>query len=255
VSVVGLALLLLWTTRGKTIRTWGKKRFFVATLGAALCAALGLYGNGHRTIVLNTVIGPSQGLPNRFSQADADAAQKVLTSKEFVRYAAALLQVSPVNNDERIPKSLHLRAATTVELLESNIHIEPSPKVGQFFMMVSYEDNEPALFAMLDGGDGLRRIKLVSPLVTELLPEVLLFVLIRNAPSDAEKASLLEGATWTMPHLAEWMLSELDALEKGAEPALVLVIARKRGFLKQYVEDPTMRGLPPGFRVAAPALE
>lgn len=242
VAILGLIALAVWASRPKTRKKLGERRLSQATaLAAVLFVALGTFGNGRRTISFSTAIGPSAGVPAGVTQADVDAALGVVKEKSFVEYATKLVDVPPIERVDRLGRALAVRAGTTVDLKEAGIEVTPPPKIGESWLLVSYEDDENALFAAFDGGDGVRRMQLAKRLVTEVLPEVALISRVRAAKTDAEKAALLESATWSVPRAAAWVLGELDELAKGASPALADVIARKRAYVEKYVEEPAGR--------------
>jgi len=253
-AVLGLATLLLTTTttRPPLARKLGRRRApFLVAISLGL-TALALFGNGKRQISFRTAVGPSYGVPSRLDQADVDAALDIVTDARFLDYVATLHGSSKVGHPEVMRRAFRVKAGTTVDLMAEGYRMTPPPPLGQSWFFVTYEEEQHALFAALDRGEGLIRWKLAQTLATEVLPHVTALVKLRRAKSEAEKMAILQEMALTVPYVAEWITVELSRANIGASPALTDVIQRKQAYVKRYVEDPTMRGLSPGTKADAP---
>ncbi|MDC0748468.1 hypothetical protein [Polyangium mundeleinium] len=252
VAVLGLVALVVALARPHIAARLGSRRIPVGITATLLLVALAFFGSGSRRITLRTAVGPSGGLPARLSQAHVDAALARATSPAFVAYVAALGDLPPLDPPARLGPCLSARHVSGFDLANEGLRISPPPKVGEPWIIVSYDDTENAVRAAFDGGEGMRRLQVVQRLALDVLPELIVIEAIRAAPTDAEKIEILRGQTLTVPRAAEFLARALDEIAASASPALKDVLASKRAYVQKYVDDPTMRGLPPGTRLSPP---
>ncbi|TKD07418.1 hypothetical protein [Polyangium fumosum] len=253
VAVLGLVALVVAVSRPHIAARLGRRRIPAAVAATLLLVALAIFGSGTRRITLRTAVGPSGGLPARLSQAHVDAALARATSPAFVAYVAALSGLPPLDHPDGLGPRLSIRHVSGFDLANEGLRVSPPPKVGEPWIVVSYDDTENALRAAFDGGEGMRRLQVVQRLVTDVMPELIVIEAIRAAPTDAERIEILRGQTLTVPHTAEFLARALDEIAANASPALKDVLASKRAYVQKYLDDPTMRGLPPTTRLAPPA--
>ncbi|MDI3286575.1 hypothetical protein [Polyangium sp. 15x6] len=254
VAVLGLVTLVVALARPQIKARLGDRRLPVGLAGIVLLVALAFFGSGSRRITLRTAIGPSSGLPARLTQAHVDAALAKATSPSFVAYVAAVCDLPPLDHPERLGARLSVRHVSGFDLPNEGIRVSPPPKVGEPWILVSYDDTENAVLAAFDGGEGMRRMQVVQRLAIDVLPELVVIEALRAAETDAEKIEILRGQTLTVPRAAEFLAHALDDIATTASPALKDVIASKRAYVQKYIDDPTMRGLPPGTRLSPPAF-
>ncbi|MDI1448173.1 hypothetical protein [Polyangium sp. 6x1] len=253
VAVLGLVALVLALSRPQIAARLGRRRPAIAAAATLLLAALAFFGSGSRRITLRTAVGPSDGLPARLTQAHIDAALAKGTSPAFVAYVAALCNLPPLDHPDRLRSRLSMRHVSGFDLPGEGIRVSPPPKVGDPWIVVSYDDAENAVLAAFDGGEGMRRMQLAQRLAMDVLSELVVIEAVRAAPTDAEKIEILRGQTITVPRAAEFLARALDEIAANASPALKDVIAPKRAYVQKYLDDPTMRGLPAGARLTPPA--
>lgn len=251
-ALLGLAALVVVSTRPRVIRRLGKKRFPTCVIAVVVLVLLAIFGSGSREIFFRTVEGPSHGVPSRITQIHVDTALQEISRPEFVQYMARLEAAPPLEESDRIARALSVRVGTTVDLLNEGYHVEPPPKVGQTWLFIAYSDRENALLAMLRGDGGIRRIALADRLVSRVLPQAAAIVALRMATSDDEKVAILRENPFVMPYAAEWLVAEFGKLAKNASPRLVAEFALKRAYVEQYVKNPAARDLPMETRVDAP---
>ncbi len=250
-AVIGLITLVLAWSHPKMATRLGKKRLPVAVASALLLVALAFFGSGSRRITFRTALGPASGLPAKPTQAHVDAALVMAASPSFLAYLAALESQPPLDRPARLGPRLSVRLVSSFDLPAEGFDV--TPKVGEAWLVASYDDEENAVLAAFDGGEGVLRMRLAERLVTDVLPDLIVVEAIRAAPTDAEKIDILRGQTLVMPHAAEHLARALDEIGKGASRALADVLASKRAYVQKYVDDPTMRGKPAGFSIAPPA--
>lgn len=253
VAVLGLVALVVALARPRIAARLGHRRIPVGIIVIVLLGGLAFFGSGSRRITLRTAVGPSSGLPSRLTQAHVDAALAKATSPAFVAYVAALCDLPPLDHPERLGARLSARNISGFDLPNEGIRVSPPPKVGEPWILASYDDAENAVLAAFDGGEGVRRMQLVQRLVMDVLPELVVVEALRAAPTDAEKIEILRGQTLTVPRAAEFLANALDEIAANASPALKDVLTSKRAYVQKYLDDPTMRGLPPGTRLTLPA--
>ncbi|MDC3953793.1 hypothetical protein [Polyangium jinanense] len=252
VAVLGLMALVVALDRPRVAARLGNRRLPVGLAGIVLLVALAFFGSGSRRITLRPAVGPSSGLPARLTQAHVDAALARATSPAFVAYVAAVCILPPLDHPERLGARLSARHISGFDLPNEGIRVSPPPKIGDPWILVSYDDTENAVLAAFDGGEGMRRMQVVQCLAMDVLPELVVIEALRAAPTDAEKIEILRGQTLTVPRTAEFLARALDDIAASASPALKDVIAAKRAYVQKYLDDPTMRGLPPGTRLSLP---
>ena len=252
-AVLGLVALVVALSRPPIAARLGNRRLPLGLAAASLLLALAFFGSGSRRITLRTAVGPSSGLPARITQAHVDAALAKATSPAFVAYVAALFELPPLDHPERLGPSLSVRHVSAFDLPGEGFHVSPPPKVGDPWILVTYDDAENALRAAFDGGEGLRRMRIAERLAVDVLPDLLVIEAIRAARTDEERIEILRGQTLTVPRAAELLARALDDIAADASPALRDVLASKRAYVQKYLDDPTMRGLPAGTRLAPPA--
>jgi len=251
-AMLGLLALVFWSARKSTIERLGARRVPVVMGLAAALVALGLLGSGSRQIHFRTAVGPSFGVPPGVTQADVDAALAVVTSPEFLAYMAALAQKPALSHPEKLRASLEVHVVTLGDMRAEGLTVTPEPPPGQRWLAVNYADRQNAVLAIFDGGDGTRRMVLATQLVMDVLPHVVAIEGIRAARTEEERITALRGMTIVVPHAAEWMVREFERMKEGASPAFAEALAAKVAFVRKYIEDPTMRGLPAGTRIEAP---
>ena len=251
-ALLGLVALVVWSARKSTIARLGPMRVPVVMGLAAGLVALGLFGSGSHQIHFRTVVGPSFGVPPEVTQADVDAALGVVTQPAFLAYMAALAQKPEVAHPDKLRASLEVHVVTLGDMRVEGFTVTPEPPPGQRWLAVTYEERQNAVLAAFDGGDGTRRMVLAAELVRNVLPHVVALEGIRAARTDEERVTLLRGMTILVPHAAEWIVAELERMKQGASPAFAEAAQAKIAFVRKYIEDPTMRGLPAGTRIEAP---
>jgi hypothetical protein len=244
--------LIVWSARKSTIARLGKRRVPVVMGLAVALLALGLFGSGSRHIHFRTVVGPSFGVPPGVTQADVQAALEVVTRPAFLAYTAELAQKPALTHPEKLRENLEVHVVTLGDMRAEGITVTPEPPLGERWLAVIYDERQNAIVAAFDGGDGARRMVLATELVMDVLPEVVAIEGIRAARTEEERLALLRGMTILVPHAAEWMVHAFERMQEGASPAVAEALAAKIAFLRKYVEDPTMRGLPAGTRLEAP---
>ena len=252
VAVLGLVALVVALSRPHIAARLGNRRIPIGIVATLLLVALAFFGSGSRRITLRTAVGPSGGLPARLAQAHIDAALASATSPAFVAYVAALSNLPPLDHPDRLGPRLSVRHVSGFDLANEGIRVSPQPKVGEPWILVSYDDTENAVLAAFDGGEGMRRLQVVQRLVMDVVPELIVIEAIRAAPTDAEKIGILRAQTLPVPRAAEVLSRALDEIAASASPALKDVVASKRAYVQKYLDDPTMRGLPPGTRISPP---
>lgn len=251
-AVLGLVALIIVSTRSLVLRRLGKMRWPVIAAAIVALFLLAFFGSGSREITFRTAVGPGAGVLPRITQAHIDAALVEVSRPEFLRYLARLEDAAAVDDPERIGRALSVRAGTTVDLNAEGYRIDPPPKVGQAWLLVSYADRENAMLAIFGGDAGVRRLVVAEGIVNRVLPQAAALAALRTANTDDEKLSILRENPFVMPYAAEWIWAELGKLAKDASPALSAEIAQKRAYVQKYVEDPTARGLLAGARADAP---
>jgi hypothetical protein len=252
-AVLGLVALVVALSRPEIAARLGKRRLPVALASIVLLALLAFFGSGSRRITFRTAVGPSSGLPPRLTQAHVDAALATAVSPAFLAYAAAIFEVPPLDAPQRFGPRLSARNISAFDLPGEGFRVSPPPKVGDPWILVSYDDTENAVLAAFDGGEGVRRLRIAQQLATDVLPDLVVIEAIRGANTDEEKIEILRGQTLTRPRAAEHLAAALDAIAAKASPAVKDVLASKRAYVQKYVDDPTMRGLTSGTRLEAPA--
>ena len=240
-AVLGLALLIVLTSRPSMMKRLGTFRWPVFFVVSVLLVLLAIFGSGSREIVFRTVVGPSAGVFSRITQAHVDAALVDVLRPEFVQYIARLDGAVLVDKPERLSAALSVKTGTTVDLNAAGYRFDPPPKVGQAWLFVEYVDRENALLAAFRGDDAVRRMVVAERIVTNVLPHAAAIAALRLASTDAEKLSILRENPFVLPYAAEWIAAELGKLEKDASPALAPEIAQKRAYVQKYVDDPTAR--------------
>ncbi|MRG92646.1 hypothetical protein [Polyangium spumosum] len=251
-AVLGLVALVVALSRPEIAARLGKRGLPVGIGAALLLVALALFGSGSRRITFRTALGPTYGLPARMTQAHIDAALAKAASPSFVAYIAALAGLSPLERPERLAAGLSVRHISGFELPDEGFRVTPPPRVGEPWILVSYDDAENAVLAAFDGGEGMRRLQIAERLATDVLPDLIVIEALRAAPTDEEKITLLRGTTLTVPRAAEHLARALEEIAAGASPAVQDVLASKRAYVQKYVDDPTLRGLPASTRLAPP---
>lgn len=253
-ALLGLAALVVVSSRPSVIRRLGKKRWPTCGVAVVVFALLAIYGSGSRDIFFSTVEGPKENVLSRITQTHVDVALQEILRPEFVQYMARLEGVPPIDDSDsdRLARALSVRVGTTVDLLAEGYRFEPPPKLGQTWFFISYSDRESALVAILLGDGGIRRMELAERIVSRVLPQAAAIVALRMANTDDEKIAILRENPFVMPYAAEWLVAEFAKLSKNASPTLVGEFAFKRAYVEQYIKNPAARDLPIGTRVDAP---
>jgi len=245
-AIFGLAALVVWLGHDKTRARLGKKRWQVGIVGFILLFALAIFGSGSRRITFGMAIGPAYGVHPRTTEAHVAAALARATSPEVLAYLGTLTEPGGLARPGRIGKALSAKRVSGLDLREEGFHVTPPPGIGESWLIVSYDDEENAVLAALDRGEGVTRMQVAEGIARDVLPSLCALELLRASSTDEEKITILRGHTMRVPRAAELFLRELDALSRGASPALAEAITVKRAFVQKYVEDPTLRGLDPG---------
>ncbi len=253
-ALLGLATLVVVTSRPAVIQRLGKKRWPACGVVIVVLALLAIGGSGSREIYFRTVEGPPDGVPSRITQAHVDIALQEISRPEFVQYMTRLEGTPPVDEDQsdRMARALSVRVGTTVDLLTEGYRFDPPPKVGQTWLFISYSDRENALLAMFRGDGAIRRMALAERIVSRVLPQAAAIVALRMANTDDEKRSILRENPFVVPYAAEWIAAELGKIAREASPALGAEFAQKKAYVQQYVNNPAARDLPIRTRVDAP---
>ena len=251
-ALLGLAVLVVVSSRPGVARRLGTKRWPVVAALVVALALVAIFGSGSREIFFRTAVGPNEGVLPRITQAHVDVALEEISRPAFVQYMARLEAAPPLEQGERIAQALSVRVGTTVDLQAEGYQFDPPPKIGQTWFFVSYADRENALLAIFRGDAGTRRLALAERLVSRVLPQAAAIVALRQASSDGEKRAILRENPFVMPYAAEWIAAELGKLATNASPALRVELEQKRAYVQKYVDNPAARDLPPEVRVDAP---
>ena len=252
VALLGLAALVVVSTRPDVIRRLGSNRWPAVIFGVVLLAMLALFGSGSREIFFRTTLGPPNGVVSRITQAHVDTALQEISRPEFVQYMARLEDARPVEGSERMARAFSVLVGTTVDLQAEGYYFDPPPKVGQTWLFVSYSDRESAVLAMFHGDAGIRRMELAERIVSRVLPQACAIAAVRMAKTDDEKLAILRENPFAMPYAAEWIAAELVKLAMNASPELQTEITQKRMYVQQYINNPAARDLPVSTHVDAP---
>ena len=135
--------------------------------------------------------------------------------------------------------------------LYTNASLRNTP-TGVTFSLKNYFGIQDDRHRLIDHDWALNRK--IADLQHVVQPELVVIEALRAAETDAEKIEILRGQTLTVPRAAEFLARALDDIAASASPALKDVIASKRAYVQKYLDDPTMRGLPPGTRLSPPAF-
>jgi hypothetical protein len=250
-AMLGLIALVFWSARKSTIDRLGARRWPVVMGLAAALVALGFFGSGSRQHHFRMAVGPSFGVPPGVTQADVDAALAVVTSPAFLAYTAALDQKPALAHPDKLRANLEVHVVTLGDMRAEGFTFMPEPPPGQRWLAVNYADRQNAVLAVFDEADATSRMILATTLVTDVLPQVVAIEGIRAARTEEERITALRGMV-IRPRAAEWMVREFERMQAGASPAFTEALAAKIAFVRKYIEDPTMRGLPAGTRIEAP---
>lgn len=251
-ALLGLATLVVVSTRPTVIQRLGKKRLPVCCVAVVVLVLLAIFGSGSREIHFHTALGPQAGVPSRITQTHVDIALQEISRPEFVQYMLRLEAAPQVVESDRIARALSARVGTTVDVLAEGYRFDPPPKVGQTWLFIAYSDRENALLAIFRGDEGMERLALAERIVSRVLPQAAAIVALRMANTDNEKIAILNENLFVLPYAAEWIAAELGKLAQDASPALAAEFAQKKAYVEQYVKNPEARDLPVGTRVDAP---
>lgn len=251
-AILGVLLLMVVFTRPVILRRLGSLRWPSLALALVCLSFLALFGSGSREIFFHTAVGPAQGVNSRLTQTHIDVALEEITRPAFVEYLRRLEAAPSLDAPERIRNALAVQVGTTVDLLAKGISLDPPPRVGQIWLLVSYSDRENALLAAIGGAEGIQRMDVAERLATRILPQAAAIVALRNAAADEERIAILRENPFVMPYAAEWLVSELDKLIAQASPAVRRELEQKRAYVQKYVDDPAARDLRSGRIVTAP---
>jgi len=242
-AVLGLAVLVVVSSRPEVVKRLGTKRWPLVASAVAVLALVAIFGSGSREIYFRTAVGRNEGVITRITQAHVDVALEEISRPAFVQYMVRLEAAPPLDDSDRMAQALSVRVGTTVDLQAEGYQFDPPPKIGQTWLFVSYADRENALLAMFRGDAGTRRMALAERLVSRVLPQAAAIVALRQASSDEEKVAILRENPFVMPYAAEWIATELGKLGTNASPALQLELAQKQAYVQKYVENPAAREL------------
>lgn len=251
-AVLGLAVLLVVSTRPAFVRRWGARRWPLVGAISALLICVAIFGSGSREIFFRSLVGPQEEVIPRITQAHVDQALEEILRPSFVAYMERLDGAVPRCNADRMAKALSVRVGTTVDLIAERVPVEPPPKLGQTWLFVSYNDRENGLWAAIQGDAGVRRMELAERIASRVLPQAAAIVALRTAKTDEEKIAVLRENPFVMPYAAEWILAELGRIAKGASPAVVAELALKQAYVEQYVKNPGLRELHVDGRIDPP---
>lgn len=251
-AILGLCAVVYVATRPFAVHRWGSKRWLGVACGVLLCCFLAVFGSGQRETYFQTALGPSDFVVSRSEQRYVDEALAEILRPAFVQYLSRLEGAEPAADPERIARALVVRVGSTVDLLAEGYHFDIPPKVGQTWLLISYKDRENALLAIFRGETSVQRFGFAERLVTKVLPQAVAIRALRAAKTDAEKLAILHENPFVMPYAAEWLVSEMDELNKDASPEVARELAQKKAYIQKYVDNPDARGLPPGIRANAP---
>lgn len=78
-----------------------------------------------------------------------------------------------------------------------------------------------------------------------VLDELVTIELYRNAHNDPERLFALEQLSQGTPFLTEWLMRDLDFFSRQkTSPRVLRKLRQTQAYLRRYIDDPTLRGLP-----------
>lgn len=251
-AILGICAIVYASMRPSIVHRLGSKRW-PRVAGALLgCLLLAVFGSGHRETYFRLALGPRDAVVSRIEQHYVDEALTEILRPAFIQYLMRLEGAEQIVDEDRIARALSVRVGSTVDVFAAGYHFDIPPKVGQTWLLVSYNDRENALLAIFRGESSVQRFAFSERLVNKVLPQAAAIMALRGAKTDPEKMAILYENPFVLPYAAEWLVIEVEKLAKDASPEVARELAQKKAYIQKYVDNPDARGLAAGIRVNSP---
>jgi hypothetical protein len=245
-ALVGTILLLGWLF---TARRLGTRRWVIAAVMQPQLVLLALIANGTQGVQVTGFT--TLEAPSPLADTWLQRAVETTTSPEFMSYAARLDPPGAAAEAQGVRDHLQVHFMSTADLARQGL-VTASHLQGKRLCYYEYVDRQNAFFPLF--GIGVEafqaRAAYARLAVLEYLEELFWLEACRAATTEVERIAALEALVrHGVPMPAEWVLRELERLEKASGPTGVAAFARARTWAQRYVDGPELRGLPGGSRI------